>query len=617
MDYKKTAADVLKLVGGEKNVASVTHCITRLRFNLVDESKADSAAIQKIKGVMGTASQGGQYQVIIGSEVGKVYEEVIKLGKFKASEPVKQQKKGKVAEVCDSLAGIFTPVIPAMIGCAMIKAVLVILKALNLIDISGQLYSILTFVSDSAYYFLPMLLAWSAAVKFKCNVGFALALAGVILHPNFTAMMAAGEPIKFLGLPVTTVSYGSSVLPIILAVWVMSYVEKFADKVSPKVVKAILKPLLVVLIMAPLTLVVIGPLGTIAGNYLAGGINFIQEHASWLVSGIIGGIFPFLIMTGMHYCLGPACIAAYTATGMDGLTGPGMLVHSFTQSGAAFAVALKTKNKDIRQIAISAGTTAALGVTEPAMFGVNLRFRKPLIAVVIGGVVGGIYVGAFGVVRIALGITGLATLPAFITENPMNLVHAIIGCIIGFLVSFVLTLVLGFEDEPEEEEEATVVEKATAKKLSGSQVVVSPMAGEVVALETVNDAAFSNGCMGKGIAVKPSEGKLNAPINGKVTAIFPTKHAVGITSDNGIEVLMHIGMDTVQLEGKYFTSMVKEGDVVKAGDLLISFDMDKIAAEGYDLITPVVITNTDDFSDIVATEKKKANFGDVLLTVLA
>lgn len=451
--YEELAKAIITEVGGPENINSVTHCITRLRFTLKDDAKANTDAIKKMKGVMGTALQGGQYQVIIGSEVGKVYEEVMQQGNFTAAAPVAAAaapKKNKVAEVCDALASIFTPVIPAMIGCAMIKAVLVILKALNLIDLDGQMYAILTFVSDSAYYFLPMLLAWSAAVKFKCNVGFALALAGVILHPSFGTLMAAGDPVKFLGLPITKVTYSSSVLPIILSVWVMSYVERFADRVSPKVVKAILKPLLVILIMAPLTLVVLGPLGTIAGNYLAAGINFIQDHAAWLVSGIIGGIFPFLIMTGMHYCLGPACIAAYTATGMDGLTGPGMLVHSFTQAGASFAVALRSKNKDVRQIAMSAGTTAALGVTEPAMFGVNLRFKKPLIAVVIGGVIGGVYVGAFGVVRIALGITGLATLPAFITENPMNLVHAIIGCIIGFAVSFILTLILGFEDEAEE-----------------------------------------------------------------------------------------------------------------------------------------------------------------------
>ena len=618
MNYKKTAADILKLVGGESNVASVTHCITRLRFNLVDEAKADTGSVQKVKGVMGVASQGGQYQIIIGNEVGKVYDEVVKLGSFKAAAPVKEEKKGKVAEVCDALAGIFTPVIPAMIGCAMIKAVLVILKALSLIDLDGQLYAILTFISDSAYYFLPMLLAWSAAVKFKCNVGFALALAGVILHPNFTAMMAAGEPIKFLGLPVTTVSYGSSVLPIILAVWVMSYVEKFADKICPKIVKAILKPLLVILIMAPLTLVVIGPLGTIAGNYLADGINFVQLHASWLVSGITGGIFPFLIMTGMHYCLGPACIAAYTATGMDGLTGPGMLVHSFTQSGAAFAVALRSKNKDVKQIALSAATTAALGVTEPAMFGVNLRFRKPLIAVVIGGVAGGIYVGAFGVVRIALGITGLATLPAFITENPMNLVHAIIGCVIGFVVSFVLTLILGFDDVPADEDETgAAVDAEEDKKLVGSQAVLAPAAGEVIALSEVKDAAFAGGCMGKGIAIKPSEGKLTAPVDGKVTALFPTKHAIGITSEHGIEILMHIGMDTVELDGKYFSALVKEGDSVKTGDLLVTFEMDKIAEAGYDLTTPVVITNSDSFSDVLATEKKQVECGDVLMTVLA
>ena len=618
MNYEKIAADILKLVGGEKNVEHVTHCATRLRFNLANDSKADSEAIKKIKGVMGVTNSGGQFQVIIGNDVSNVYKALSNLGNFKNTSASEGPKKGKVATVLDTLSGIFTPVLPAMIGCAMIKAVLIILKTANLIDLDGQLYAILTFVGDSAYYFLPMLLAWSAAVKFKCNVGLAIALAGVLLHPSLSTLMNGEVPVKFLGLPITKATYTSSVIPIILAVWVMSYVEKFAEKYSPKVVKSILKPLIIVLVMAPLTLVAIGPLGAIIGNYLAIGVSSINTYAGWLVSGIIGGAFPFLIMTGMHYSLGPIAITAYTTTGTEGIIGPGMLIHSFTQGGAALAVALKTKNKELKQVALSTSMTAVLGVTEPAMFGVNLRLKKPLIAVVTGGVVGGIYVGAFGVARSAMGITGLLTLPAFITENPLNLVHAIIGCIIGFVVSFVLAFVLGFEDVVDEEEKMPKeAEKTDAIKAPSSEsMIAAPLKGEVVALSTIKDETFASGVMGKGVAIYPEEGKLVAPVNGKISAIFPTLHAVGITSEEGAELLIHIGMDTVQLGGKHFKAYIKQGDLVKQGDLLVEFDTKAIKEAGYELMTPIVITNSNDFTDVIVSEKQKITFGERLITII-
>ena len=618
MNYEKVAADILKLVGGEKNVEHVTHCATRLRFNLADDTKADSEALKKIKGVMGVTNSGGQFQVIVGNDVSNVFKALMNLGNFKNAPVAEGPKKGKVSAVLDTLSGIFTPVLPAMIGCAMIKAVLIILKTANLIDLDGQLYAILTFVGDSAYYFLPMLLAWSAAVKFKCNVGLAMALAGVLLHPSLTTLLNGEVPLKFLGLPVTKATYTSSVIPIILAVWVMSYVEKFAEKYSPKVVKSILKPLIIVLVMAPLTLVAIGPLGAIIGNYLATGVSYINTYAGWLVSGIIGGAFPFLIMTGMHYSLGPIAITAYTTTGTEGIIGPGMLIHSFTQGGAALAVALKTKNKDLKQVALSTSMTAVLGVTEPAMFGVNLRLKKPLIAVVTGGVVGGIYVGAFGVARSAMGITGLLTLPAFITENPFNLVHAIIGCAIGFVVSFILAFVLGFEDIVDEEAETSVETERVPANYAPSEegMIAAPLKGEVVALSTIKDETFASGVMGKGVAIYPKEGKLVAPVNGKISAIFPTLHAVGITSEEGAELLIHIGMDTVQLGGKHFKAHVKQGDQIKQGDLLVEFDAEAIKNAGYELMTPIVITNSNDYTDVIISEKQSISFGERLMTII-
>lgn len=615
MDYGKTAADILNFVGGEKNVTYVTHCATRLRFTLQDETKADSNAIKNVKGVLGVTNSGGQYQVIIGNEVNNVHKELMKLASFKSSSTSTSVKRKGISAVLDTLSGIFTPILPAMIGCAMIKAVLVILKSSDLISADSQLFTILTFIGDAAYYFLPMLIAWSSAVKFKTNVGLALALAGVLLHPSFSTLMSSGDPVTFLGLPITKVTYSSSVVPIILVVWVMSYIEKFAEKVSPKVIKTILKPLIIVLVMAPLSLIVIGPIGSIIGTYVASGVGFINTHAGWLVSGIVGGTFPFLIMTGMHYSLGPIAITAYTTTGLEPIIGPGMLIHSMTQGGAALAVALKTRNKEFRQVAISTSMTALLGITEPAMYGVNLRLRKPLIAVVTGGVIGGIYVGAFGVARSAMGITGLATLPAFITENPSNLVNAIIGCIIGFAVSFVLTLILGFEDVSVEEE-TQGAKGNVITSLNHNIIIKAPLEGEVIQLSAIEDETFSSGILGKGIAVNPSQGKLVSPVKGEITAIFPTLHAVGITSEDGVELLIHIGMDTVKLEGKYFNAMIKKGDQVNVGDVLIVFDINAIKAEGYSLVTPIIVSNSNQYTDVLSSEKKRINMGESLMTII-
>ncbi len=622
MKHENTAAEVLKLVGGEKNVDSVTHCATRLRFNLKDESVANGEAIKNVPGVMGVASSGGQYQVIIGNEVNNVYKALTQLGNFSNQQSdAPTVKKGRFTTILDTIAGIFTPILPAMIGCAMIKAVLLILKTFNLVDLNGQFNTIMTFIGDAAYYFLPMLLAWSAAVKLKANVGLSLTVAGVLLHPSFMALMSAGEPITFLGLPVTPATYSSSVIPIILAVWILSYVERFAEKYSPSVIKSILKPLIILIVMAPLTLIVLGPLGAIAGNYLASGVGYINTHVGWLLSGVIGGAFPFLIMTGMHYSLGPVVLTAYAQTQKDSIVGPGMLVHNIAQGAAALAVGLRTKNKAFKQVALSTSVTALLGITEPALFGVNLRLKKPLIAVIIGGAVGGVYLGLFGVARAALGIAGLATLPAFITENPWNLIHAAIGCVISFVVTFIMTLILGFEDVPVEENAATTGAKAPANAVKpafpiSDRVLIAPLSGEVLELSTIKDEAFASGAMGKGIAIKPAEGKLVSPVDGVVSAVFPTSHAIGISSSGGAELLIHVGMNTVKLKGEHFVVHVQEGQQIKAGDVLLEFDTAAIAAKGYDLTTPIIVTNSDDFADVISTDKTSITIGEKMIQII-
>lgn len=615
--FSQLAKTIIENVGGSVNVTNLTHCTTRLRFNLKDENLANTSVLENTVGILGITQSGGQYQVIIGNDVARVFTAINDQENFTSQNVSDDSGKNKnvIVRVLDTLAGIFTPILPAMIGCAMIKAVLIILKTFNLIDLEGQLYQILTFAGDSAYYFMPMLLAWSAASKFKTNVGLALVLAGFLLHPTFSTMLSSGDRISLLGLPVTNATYSSSVLPIILSVWVLSYVEKFAENIVPNVVKSIFKPLLIILIMLPLTLVVLGPIGAIAGNYLASAVSFINEHAGWLVSAIIGAAFPFLIMTGMHYSLGPVVMTAYAATGTDGIVGPGMLVHSFTQSGAALAVALKTKNLSLKQVAFSTSLTAALGVTEPAMFGVNLKLRKPLYAVVIAGAVAGCYVGLFGVARSALGITGLLTFPAFITENPMSIVHAIIGSLLGFVVAFLLTFVFGFEDLDEVDKESTSDSSSNELTKVQNNLVSSPLKGKVLNLESIKDVTFASGAVGQGIAIEPEEGIVKAPFDGIVSAVFPSHHAIGLKSSDGIEVLIHVGMDTVELNGQYFEEVAKEGQKVSAGDLLLKFDLDQIKALGYEVTTPVVFTNKEQYNSLQFTNKTFVDYGDLLLTL--
>lgn len=619
MNYAELAKQILEKVGGKDNVAFLTHCATRLRFNLKDDSKANAEALKKTKGVMGVVNKGGQFQVIIGSDVGSVYKELAELGSFTDGNDNKKDddKKGVLVKVFDTVAGIFTPIIPAITGAGMIKCVLALLVSFNLIDTASQTYYILNFMGDAAFYFLPFLLAGSAAKKFKCNQYIAMTIAGVLLHPSFAALKTAGDPVSFLGLPVTLAGYSSSVIPIILGVWFMSFVEPIADKVSPKVVKFFTKPLITILVTAPVLLIVLGPLGTIFGDGIASAISFLDSYASWLVPFVVGTFTPLLVMTGMHYGLIPIGINNVATAGFDTVVGPGMLASNIAQGGAALSVALKSKNKDLKQLAGSSGLTAVCGITEPAMYGVNLALKKPLYASMIGGGVAGLYLGITGVGRFVTGSPGLLALPGYIGgEGSANIINACIGAVIAFVVSFVAAWIIGFDDPVEEGKEEVVETTNTVDRLVDKIEIASPVNGEVIELSKVEDETFASGIMGKGVAVIPADGKVVSPVNGTVQTIFKTKHAIGLLSDDGAEVLIHIGMDTVQLNGEHFTAHIKDGDKVKVGDPLVDVDIEAIKGKGYDIITPIIITNTDKYLDIVGKNDEHVNAGDTVITIL-
>lgn len=625
MDYKKLGESILQHVGGEKNVANLTHCATRLRFNLKDDTKANSEVLKDTKGVMGVVNKGGQYQIIIGSDVQNVYRAINDLGNFEGgnnSDSNEGDSKGPIVKVLDTIAGIFTPIIPAITGAGMLKCVLALLVSFKLIDTSSQNYYILNFMSDAAFYFMPFLLASSAAKKFKCNSYMAMMIAGVILHPNFAALKTAGESVKFIGFPITLASYSSSVIPIILGVWFMSFVEPIADRVSPNVIKFFTKPLITLLVTGPVLLIVLGPLGTILGDGVAAGISFLDTYARWLVPLVVGVFSPLLVMTGMHYGLIPIGINNIATVGFDTVVGPGMMASNIAQGGATLAVAIKTKNKDLKQLASSSGITAVCGITEPAMYGVVMKLKKPLIASMIGGGTGGLFLGLAGVGRYTSGSPGLLALPGYIgTEGFTNIMYACIGAGIAFVVSFIASWIIGFDDPKEETAEREIIEvteNAVEEKeeLVNKIKIASPVNGNIVPLNEVEDETFASGIMGKGIAIIPKDGKIVSPINGTVQTIFKTKHAIGLLSDDGAEILIHVGMDTVQLNGEHFISHIKDGDKVKVGDPLVDVDIDAIKEKGYNTVTPIIITNTDEYLDVIPNKENDTKAGDIILTIV-
>lgn len=622
MNYENLAKEILKNIGGQENISNLTHCATRLRFNLNNVSKANTEKIKKIKGVMGVVDKGGQYQVIIGNDVNYVYKEIIKIANIEGNGEYKEVDNRKtIAKVIDTITGIFTPILPAITAAGMMKAVLALLTAFKLISTGSQSYQIFNFMADAAFYFLPIFLANSAAKKFKCNPYLAMMLGGILLHPTFVTMVNAaketGEPLAIFGLPITLASYSSSVLPIILGIWFMSYVEPIADKISPKAIKFFTKPLITAVISGIVILVVIGPIGYIVSDKVGLGIKTLESYASWLVPTLLGGLTPLLVMTGTHYGLIPIGINNRMTMGYDTIIYPGMLASNVSQGGAALAVAIKSKDKEVKQLASSAGITAVCGITEPALYGINLRFKTPLYASMIGGAVGGLFLGLFRVSNYSGGSPGFLTLPSYIGgETMMNFVYACIGAVISVFVAFVAGLIL-YKDKVEAIEDESLGEVSVDKApLMNKITIASPLKGNIVPLNEVKDETFASEMMGKGIAINPTEGKVVSPINGTVQMIFKTKHAIGLKSEDGAEILIHIGMDTVQLDGKHFTAYVKDGDKVKVGDTLVEFDMNAIKNEGYELITPVIITNTMEYLEIVPKDIKSVNTGETLITIL-
>ncbi|WHY21068.1 beta-glucoside-specific PTS transporter subunit IIABC [Paenibacillus sp. G2S3] len=621
-DYKQIAEQIIHQVGGKGNIIDLEHCMTRLRFRLKDNDKADKEQLNRMEAVAGVNVTSDQYQVIIGNEVNAVYKEIIDLNVQSADDsgsgkPSGNGKaKGVFGRIIDTITGCMTPMIPALTAAGMIKVILSLLTTFDLMSPEADTYRILDIIGDAAFYFMPILLAVSASRKFRVNTSVAVIVAGVLLHPNFSSWVASKDPISFLGMTVPSVIYAASVIPVLLTVWMMSYIEKYIDRIVPNMLKILLNPTLLLLISAPLALIVVGPLGNYAGQGLAYVIELMQGTLGFVMVALLAAAFPFIVMTGMHHALTPIFISAFAATGQEALILVAQVCANLAQGGATLAVAIRSKSKSMKQLASASWISSTMGITEPALYGVTLKLKKPMIAAAISAGIAGCFAG---IVHVTLYVpqNNLMALLAFSGERgTSNIIYGVIMMVISFVAAFLLCLMLGFKDVEDDKlvsasasesgdkpvqdwvnNEATLSADETEKV--NATLLSSPMTGSVLPLSAVPDEAFASGAMGKGLALEPSLGQVASPIGGTVATLAKSKHAIAIVGHEGTEVLIHVGIDTVKLKGKYFNPLVQPGDTVKAGEILMEVDLESIRREGFSIITPIIITNTTETTEVI------------------
>lgn len=591
MKHKDEINSIIKDVGGVDNIQRMTHCMTRLRFNLADDKKADLDAISKINGVLNTQFQNSQLQIVIGPAVADWYDEISNLtgiGQEESQETDVKEKKGFFSKLLEIFSNVFLPVIPAIAGAGMMKAILGLLSSFSLISQKSDSYIILNLMADATFYFLPFLLAISAAKLFKTNAILSAVLAGALLYPSLINNVGKISNYHFLGLPIPVINYSASVLPIILSVWIMSYLYRFVDKHMPDMLKVIFVPTVVLIIMIPIELIAIGPLGNYLGSILSAASMKLFSFSGALAGAILGGLRPLLVMTGMHQALTPIVFQNFASKGYDVLM-PTMLVSTFAQATGVLTMVFKTRSKKEKSVIYASGISAILGITEPALYGVIVKYKRVLLSVCIGGGLGAAYVSAMGyhlgsfTPSNILSLAVYALMPKFI--------HVIIGLGIAIVSTALLVLVLQPKVGVEDEKPIIDVSKENTTREDLSTIdIFAPMEGDLVSLKEVPDTTFSSGAMGDGFAIIPKNGVVKAPFDGTIAVIAQTGHAVGIRGKNGIEVLIHVGIDTVELNGKFFQTYVTQGQKVSKGQKLISFDLKEVEKQ-YNIISPIIVTS--------------------------
>ncbi len=630
--YDGLARIIIQNVGGKSNVVSLTHCITRLRFKLKDESKANTEVLKATDGIVTVLQSGGQYQIVIGNHVPDVYAVVNQIGGFGGEGAAVDSGEKEKMTLIDIISGIFSPLLGVLAATGMVKGLLALASFCGMSETSGT-YIILYSVADGFFYFMPIFLGYMAAMKFGMNKFVGMAIGAALVYTNIVDLTSL-EPIgtifagtafetniytKFLGIPVLLPGggYASSVIPVILSVFVGAKIEKLWKKIIPDVVKNFLVPMCTLVVIIPLTFLVVGPIASLAASAI-GWVTSGAYSLSPIIAGlIVGGLWQVLVIFGLHWGLVPIMMNNISVIGYDAVLSP-YFTATFAQTAVIVAILIKTKDKNIRSLAVPAAISGTFGVTEPAIYGISLPKKKPFIISCIASAIGGAVIGALNVKCYIFGALGIFAFPSYIdkaTNDLSSMYGALIGVVVAIVIAFVLTMIT-YKDE-EKKPAAKIEEKPAASgKSMKKSMIVSPLKGMVKPLSEVEDEAFSSGALGQGIAIEPMEGKLTAPADGTISAFFPTGHAIGMTTEDGAEILMHVGMDTVKLEGKYFTPKAKQGDHVKKGQVLLEFDIQKIKKAGYSTVTPVLITNSDQYTDIVPTDAKQANRGDTILTLL-
>ncbi|HHT7734064.1 TPA: beta-glucoside-specific PTS transporter subunit IIABC [Streptococcus suis] len=632
-DYTDLATDIVAHVGGKENISSLKHCVTRLRFGLKDESKADTEYLKARDGVVTVVQAGGQYQVVIGNHVPDVYAAVQKVAGIAGDGALDIDEgdgpKGNLFErFIDLLSGIFQAFLGPLAAAGIIKGIVAIMASRGLTSDNSAIYAILNAAGDGFFQYLPLLVALTSARKFKMNEFTALAIGMALIYPTLPGSLAALKEAgldNVFGIPFvlpTAGSYLSTVIPAILATWVASIIEKNIRKVTPDVVKLFVVPFVTILLAVPLTFLVVGPVANFISDVLSNAFTAIMNFSPLLYGLILGATWQVLVMFGMHWAVVPLAIMQVASNGMSSILVPALLPN-FTQTGVLLAIMLKTKESKVKTVSMPALVSSIFGVTEPAIYGVTLPMKTPFfISCAVSGVIGAATM-FFNVTGYSVGGMGVFLYPSLV--NPANgdmsgMIAAIILTVVAIVASFAIQMALPvpylYGEPTEKKSVETPQESIPELKEIKQEIIASPLIGKVVKLEDVPDAVFASGAMGKGIAIDPLDGILVSPAKAEVTLVFPTKHAIGLRTENGAELLIHIGMDTVSLAGKGFESFVQVGDQVEAGQKLLEFDLHQIKAADLPVITPIIVTNTADYEDILVTQESQINSGDYLLTTV-
>lgn len=631
-DYTELAKDIVAHVGGKDNVVNLRHCITRLRFVLKDEAKADTDYLKARDGVVTVVKAGGQYQVVIGNHVPDVYAAVIEqgvsgVGSLDVDEGDGAPKGNLFDRFVDLVSGIFQPFLGPLAASGIIKGIVAILGVQGFTHDNSALYAILETAGDGFFQFLPILIAITAARKFKMNEFTAIAIAAALVYPTLPGtvdVLTKAGLANVLGLPFQLPSSGSylqTVMPAILAIWIGSLIEKTIRKLTPDVVKLFVVPFVTILVTVPLTFLVVGPLANIASDALSAAFTAVMGFSPLLYGLLLGALWQVMVMFGLHWALIPLAILQFSQAGWTSLLVAASLPN-FTQTGVLAAIMLKTKESKVKTISAPALISSLFGVTEPAIYGVTLPMKTPFyISCIVSGIIGA-GLSFFDIRSYAMGALGIFQYPAYVSPEagftPMYIMLAF--TVAAILLSFAIQMVVPVptlygapaEDKKKDVDVVAVEEVVDIKQ----EIIASPLIGNVVTLENVPDEVFASGAMGKGIAIDPADGVVVAPANAEVSLVFPTNHAIGLKTENGAEILIHIGMDTVSLAGKGFKSFVKVGDKVTPGQKLLEFDVNAIKAAGLPVITPIIVTNTDAYTDVLTTQESRVNIGDYLLTTV-